>query len=233
MSVEPSRSLETEWRDIAVKFLHAQEQQKGAVSRFLHDEVGQTLSAAGLQLDALRMDLEDRVPDIGERTREIQELLERLVEQIRNLSYTLNPSIAERTGLKAALDRLVGRSRQEFPGTVRLFSDPSVRVAPEVVSSLYKIAELAVENAVRHSGGSVIELLLKNSQAGPELVIQDDGCGFDVPLESHKPSGLGLVLMTHYARQCGLEVSISSGSSGGTVVRVACENRLTGADSST
>jgi len=76
-----------------VAAVHECEKELARVSSLLHDEVSQVLSAIGLQLDVLRMDFQDRAPEIADRTAEIQNMLEQVINQLRELSYELNPSI--------------------------------------------------------------------------------------------------------------------------------------------
>ncbi len=85
------------------------------VSRLLHDDVSQILSAVGLQLDAMRMDFREQAPGLDGRAAEIQELLEQAIEQLRDISNELNPSIVERAGLRFALDRLAGKFAPTSP----------------------------------------------------------------------------------------------------------------------
>ena len=99
------------------------------VSRLLHDDVSQVLSAVGLQLDAMRMDFREQAPGVDGRATEIQELLEQAIEQLRDITNELNPSIVERAGLQFALDRLIGKTRAGFSGTLRLHFDASLRRA--------------------------------------------------------------------------------------------------------
>ena len=94
-----------------VSTINAREVESNRVSRLLHDEVGQVLSAVGLLLDVLKLDYCKQVPDITDRVHEIQKMLDNAVQQVRALSYDLNPSVVERAGLQSALDRLVGRFR--------------------------------------------------------------------------------------------------------------------------
>src|SRR5882672_7772127 len=108
---EPAPESELRFRAMALAALDNQQSERSKVARLLHDEVAQILTAAGLQLDILRMDLADRVPEIADRTAEIQGLLDRVVKGVRDLSYQLNPDIVERAGLQSALDRTVGRLR--------------------------------------------------------------------------------------------------------------------------
>src|SRR5438093_7678313 len=125
--LKPIPDADRRFRALALAALENQQSERGKVARLLHDEVAQLISAAGLQLDILRMDLEDKVPAIASRTADIQDLLERVVNRIRDLSYELNPDIVERVGLQPALDLLVGRFRKSFSGSLRLIYDSSVR----------------------------------------------------------------------------------------------------------
>ena len=220
VDVTKSRLTEQYLRSTALEVLSAQDAGKERVSRFLHDEVGQSLTAAGMQLDILRMDLEATVPGISKRTSEIQQMLEVVVDRIRDLSYELNPAIVERAGFHSAMDRLAGRYRRSFNGTLRLMFDSSLRIPSEVGSALYKIAQGAVDNAIQHASCSQIELLVKATQAGPTLEVRDNGRGFLVE-GSHRR--LGLLLMEHYARQAGLRLTIESQKGRGTLVRAVWE----------
>jgi signal transduction histidine kinase len=208
--------------ELLATIIESREAESARVSRFLHDEIGQVLSAAGLQLDVLRLDLKDRVPEIVERTAEIQAILERAVKQVRELSYELNPAIVERAGLPFALDRLAGRIRNEFPGTVRLLVDPALNLPKQAANAFYKIAEHAVENAAVHAHSPMIEILVRHTRRGPEMEVRDHGAGFDVQATRAKSPGLGLVLMEHYARVAGLEYSIESTPGEGTIVKAGC-----------
>lgn len=226
--VTPFIMAEQELRNTTLRVLKAQEAERGRLSQFLHDEVGQCLSSAGLQLDLLRMDLEGEMPGISPRTGEIQRVLESLMERIREFSYELNPAIVERAGLYSALDRLVGRSRRNFTGTLRLMADSSLRFPPEVASAIYKIAQEALENAISHSGCSTIEVIIKSTRSGPTLEVRDNGKGFDSADVSGSPRGLGLLVMEHYAAQSDLHLSISSERGKGTVVRAVYKHGRSG-----
>src|ERR1700724_3375145 len=133
----------------------------GRVSRLLHDDVSQVLSAVGLQLDAMRMDFRAEAPGIEERAAEIQNMLEQAIEQLRDISNELNPSIVERAGLQFAMDRLAGKIRKNFNGSLRLQFDPAARIPTAIATTFYKIAEGAVENALARPGCSLIEIKLK------------------------------------------------------------------------
>ncbi|HYI94119.1 MAG TPA: histidine kinase dimerization/phosphoacceptor domain-containing protein, partial [Bryobacteraceae bacterium] len=79
-----------------VSTINARDVESNRVSRLLHDEVGQVLSAVGLLLDVLKLDYRSQIPELTERVHEIQKMLENAVQQVRSLSYDLNPSVVER-----------------------------------------------------------------------------------------------------------------------------------------
>ena len=216
---------EQELRYTVLGALKAQEFERAMVSKFLHDSVGQNLTALGLQLDLIRMDLESVSPETCGRIGDIQRLLETMMEQVRDYSYELNPSTVERAGLRAALDRLVTRIKERFPGTVRLNVDPSLKIAPKFASALYQIAQEAVENAVQHSSCSMIEIAVKSTRNAPHLEVRDNGRGFD-PGDLGGCRGLGLLSMEHYAAQAGLELSITSNRNSGTSVRASASESV-------
>jgi two-component system NarL family sensor kinase len=204
---------------LLVSVMNAREQEGARISRLLHDDVGQVLSAIGLQLDLLRMDLGEQLASVPARILEIQKYLEQAMGQVRDLSYELNPSIVERTGLQYALDRLIGRYRKSFSGTIRLLFDPSVHVPLKPATALYKIAEQALENSVQHARCSRIEVLVKPVQRSATLEIRDNGIGFPVDAAANETGGLGLHLMRYQAAQGGLQLSFVSAPEKGTIVK--------------
>jgi signal transduction histidine kinase len=209
-------------RDLLLSLWRARENDRARVAQLLHDHVGQLLSAAGLQLDLLRMDLAEGAFPISQRTAEIQGMLETVMKLVRELSQELNPAVAERIGLRAALDRLAGRLRSEFQGTVRVLADPAAQPSAAAAAALYRIAQEAGLNAVRHSGCSAVEILLKSFRSGAGLEIRDNGSGFDPAGGALPQRGLGLLAMEQCAEQAGIDLQIVSSPGKGTVVTAFC-----------
>jgi signal transduction histidine kinase len=164
------------------------------VSRLLHDDVSQVLSAVGLQLDAMRMDFRDQAPGVDGRASEIQELLEQAIEQLRDITNELNPSIVERAGLQFALDRLIGKARAGFLGTLRLHFDASLRVPTILAKAFYKITECALDIAKATQGCSLIDIHVKRAQGEYVLEISDNA-----PVDDKGSAPLGQLLMDYYA----------------------------------
>jgi len=215
-------STEQRFRSLALAALEKQQQERGKLARVLHDDVAQILSGAGLQLDILRMDLAASFPRISSCTEEIQELLDRAVRQIRELSYELNRDIVARAGFQPALDLLVGRFQKIFSGTLRLSYESLVRIPVGAAVAMEKIAEEAVDNAVRHARCDRIEITVKVTRKGAVLQVRDNGSGFDYHVEQNSPRGLGLLMMEYWAARAGLRLGVNGqGSKGATITITA------------
>jgi signal transduction histidine kinase len=208
---------------VVLRALEALEIDRARLSQLLHDYVGQNLSAAGLQLDLLRMDLAAGALPIPQRIGEIQAMLETLMGRVRDVNRELNPAGAERIGLRAALDGLAGHLRTDFKGNVRVFADSTVQLAPEATAALYRIAQAAAGYAARRAGCSAIEILLKSLRSGPALEIRDNGPAFDA-VSALQGGALEFLMMRYFADRAGIELQIHSAPDSGTVVRAFCRS---------
>lgn len=209
-----------------VALINERERELKRVSRVLHDRVGQVLSAVGLQLDVMRMDFQQQAPGLVERTAEIQQMLEEVIAELRGLSYELNPSVVERAGLPFALDRLVGRFRENYRGTMRLFVDSAARVPEKAAGTFYKLAEFALDNVVEHSQSAYAEVLVRQVRDRFVLEVRDNGRGFNVSETiDNVQGGLGLLLMKYYASRDGMRLTIHSLMGKGTIVKASCPAR--------
>lgn len=203
--------------EILVGFLMERESEYARISHFLHDEVGQVLSAVGLQLDALRHDVGAQLPDLNERTAEIQQVLETVIGRIRDLSYELNPSVVQRTGLQFALERLAGRVREAFSGGVRLQLDPAVRVPPERAEAMYRAAEAAIDLASAAPECSHIEIQLKRRQDDFVLEIRANA-----EIDFEADSSFSALLMSYYAARNQVSLAVTRSGERDTIVRFTC-----------
>jgi signal transduction histidine kinase len=188
------------------------------VARVLHDDVSQVLSAVGLQLDAMRMDFREQAPGIDDRATEIQTMLEQVIEQLRDISNELNPSIVERAGLQFALDRLAGKVRKTFSGSLRLHFDASALVPTHIATTFYKIAECALESAVARARCSIIEIYLKRSRGDYVLEIRDNA---EADESDRRKLPLARLLLDYYASRGRVALDIQGSPSRGTVIRAS------------
>jgi signal transduction histidine kinase len=209
---------------LALAALEEDRAKRGRLARVLHDEVAQPLSAAGLQLDILRMDVADRIPGVTERTKEIQAMLDLVVKRIRDLCYLLSPDIVERAGLQAALDLLVGHFRRLFSGSLRLIYDSTVKPPLTIGAAIQRIAEEAIRNAVQHARCAQIEVSVSATRRGCALQVRDDGIGFDYEAEARRTVGLGLPTIRYYAAKAGMRLQVNN-QERGTTLRVTWEQK--------
>lgn len=203
--------------------IDALEAERARLSQLLHDRIAQSLSAAGLQLDLVRMDLADGAAAVPGRVAAIQDLIEKLMTQVRDVYRELYPSSAGRIGLRAALDGLAGNLRTGFPGNVRVFADSSVQPAPAIAEAMYRIAQEAATVAARREGCSVIEILVKSSRNGPALEVWDNASAGVENGCSLRNGWLELLLMQHFAEKAGIQLEIEDVPGKGSVVRVVCQ----------
>ena len=214
------RALGTTQFALAKMLLTSKSEQEAAVARIarlLHDDVSQVLSAVGLQLDAMRMDFRDRLPGIESRAAEIQTMLEQVIEQLRDISNELNPSVVERAGLAFALDRLAGKTRKSLSGNLRLHIDSTLHVPGAVAKTFYNIAECAVDSALAR-GCSMVEIHLKRSQGEFVLEVRDNSA-FDEPDSDNLP--LGHLLMDYYASRGHVALEATASPTEGTIIRAS------------
>jgi signal transduction histidine kinase len=204
--------------ELLLGFITEREAEYGRISRFLHDDVGQVLSAVGLQLDALRLDFRAQAPELEPRTIEIQEMLEPVIGRLRDISYELNPSVVQRAGLQFALGLLAVRLQKDgFSGAVRLRLDPAVRIPPHRAEALYRATEAATDLAVASPHCTDIDVQLKQSHN--QFVLQI--CA-NAPIKMETASRLPALLMNYYATCNGIALTVNRSGERDTIIKFSC-----------
>lgn len=192
------------------------------MSRILHDDVAGGLTAAGLGLDLLALELP---PELAGRVSEIQNRLETSFQSVRELSHEFHPDPGVRFGLAQALSLLVRRFERRFAGSMMLRIDDAAAAAvlrPEQSRGLYAIADAALDNVERHAQARTVWVTLAASggRVGPTLSIRDDGVGF--VLGAVKP-GTGSSVMGYHIQTGCFDLQVEAAAGLGTLVQVACK----------
>lgn len=196
------------------------DEQFDHVARVLHDDLGQTLTGVGMQMEAMRLDFQDRVPEIAGSVVALQQTLEELMQRIRELSHELNPSIVDRIGLPFAMERVVAKCRRASRGiNVRLFFEPSVKIDREPARGVYRIAECALDHAIRHTHCTQIEVRIRPVEHGAELEVRHDGIITAGEMDADSGGRLGLLLLHYHAKRAGIPVAIESDAQRGTMIK--------------
>jgi len=195
------RNHEEELKSMSAHIIEAQENERKRLSIELHDEFGQILTAVGLNLSMIRNKLGvDCCETVSERLNQTENAIENLYDQIHDLSLDLHPPILDDLGLTPTL-RWYLNQYQELTGKKVQFSAEEVPdiIIPETVAvALYRILQEALTNITKYAEATTISAHLISSNATTELIISDDGAGFDLEsVQSRKigERGLGLLGM--------------------------------------
>jgi PAS domain S-box-containing protein len=214
------RSTNQTLRTLSRQLLQVQEEDRRTIARDLHDEIGQSLTAIKLNVERAQ-----RTSDRAARERIMKDCIQTtdsVLNQVRNLSLDLHPSILDDLGLSYALKWYADRQAERAGLKVDVTADPSgPRLPQDVEIACFRIAQEALTNVVRHAQASRAIITLKRLSKRVELRIQDDGIGFDVKtVQSPMGSGasIGLTGMRERARLVGGEVHVQSVLKKGTEV---------------
>jgi signal transduction histidine kinase len=210
------RRAEGEALSLSGRLITAHEDERRWLARELHDDITQRL--AGLAISAAKLTGNDSTPAEIAAGRSIRGGLIRLSEDVHNLSYRLHPSVLEDIGLVDALNAECERVARAEVIRVDVQSDRLPPGLPnEVALGIYRIAQEALRNVGRHAKASLVQLSLTVSDGGLRLAVSDNGCGFELGLELHRPS-LGHASMRERVRLLGGTLAIQSTPGAGTAV---------------
>jgi two-component system sensor histidine kinase UhpB len=204
--------LELERRDSARRALAAQEGERRRIARELHDEVGQALTAAILQLDrAGRGTGTDGVAEARETVRTS-------LEEVRRIARRLRPEALDDLGLPSALAALTNDITRRTRLPVQRAIAPGLpALAPDEELVIYRVAQEALTNVVRHAAAGRAELSLGVRDGRVELVVHDDGSGFD---PQSAIQGAGLLGMRERAVLIGADLEVTGAAGRGSSVRL-------------
>jgi PAS domain S-box-containing protein len=209
-----------ELRALAGRLINAQEEERKRISRELHDDLNQKLALLAFDTGSLVLRPPSSVEDMHEPLRHLQARVVQLSEDVRQISHRLHPTVLDDLGLTAALSELC----EEFSakgGIQVLFQQEAV---PEslpigVASCLYRVAQEALHNVLKHARANLVRLIVSGSSEGIQMQICDNGVGFDSEAEEFRP-GLGIVSMKERVLLVQGEFSIDAEPGRGTKVEV-------------
>ncbi|HEY64649.1 MAG TPA: HAMP domain-containing protein [Caldilineae bacterium] len=194
----------------------AQEEERARLSRELHDETVQTLIALSQRVQMVQRMLEREPGRAAERLAELRAMIGDAVEEVRRFSRALRPSYLEELGLVPALETLANEAGAAFRTT-----GAARRLTAEQELALYRVAQEALNNALRHARARRIWIELAFADAGTRLRVRDDGVGFRVPehLTDLARSGhFGLMGMHERMQLVGGRLIVTSAPGRGTTI---------------
>jgi PAS domain S-box-containing protein len=210
----------TESRRLSRSMIEAADQEQRRIGHDLHDGLGQDLTGVALMLKGLQGQLDRPKEAIRADIEEIVRLVGKAQQGTRALARGLSPVALEQGGLEQALRQLVARVREQGRLRVRLAlrSDVVDSLDPNAAIQLYRIAQEAFTNALRHAEATRLDISLLDTRKGLRLRIADDGRG--LPDGAGEGESLGLRTMAYRARLIGATLDIAPRPQGGTAVVV-------------
>ena len=216
MDITERKQAERELRELSGHLIAAQEEERARIARELHDDLSQRLALLAVEIQTLNcfateVAAAESLDMLVQRVKEIS-------EDVHSLSHRLHPALLDRVGLVPALRKLC-RELQAQSGIKLIFTcgDVPDSLAKNVSVSLFRVAQEALANVVKHSGAAAASIDLDTSRSHIRLRVVDYGQGFE-QTSTHR-HGLGLLSMRERVRLIGGELTVRSQPSQGTIVQ--------------
>ena len=214
------RTNEQSTRDLqslSARLMTAQEEERRNVARELHDEVGQALTAVQVELSLAERRL--NTVGYGSEVGEAQKITHSALQTVRDMSQLLHPAALDDLGLSAAVEWQARAFEARHAIRVDVTQDDIPQRLPrEVEVAAYRIVQEALTNVAKHSGATACQIVLARSDGRLQIVVEDDGAGFDASDVRVQGRGLGLVGMRERAALLSGQVTFDSQPGVGTRV---------------
>lgn len=206
-------------RALAATVIGAGDRERAYVARELHDSIAQTLAALVMQIGAAARDCP--LPELATRLETIKALGSDSLEEVRMLAHTMHPRVLDDFGIASALEHLA-REVGDRAGIAILVdvtaADGLDGLSTAGASVLYRVAQEAIGNAVRHAHPRTVRVRIAREAVSATLEIGDDGDGFDVAASAARRPGMGMFTMRERVALIGGRFSIDSVAGAGTMV---------------
>jgi PAS domain S-box-containing protein len=217
IDVSQLKLTQIELTELTKRLMEAQEEERKRISRELHDDIGQRVALLGIELDMVRQLLSEQ-PLLQQSVERAQQTTGELGTDLHQLSHALHSSKLQYLGLPAALKELCRRIADRHSLAVQLECEQKVTLGEDEALALFRVAQEALNNVVRHSEATRAQVSLSSSATEVRLVVYDDGKGFD---PSTRSAGIGLIGMRERLRAVGGEFEIMSSAKCGTEIHAA------------
>jgi len=215
----------TERKELERRVIEAGEAERRSIGRDLHDSLGQELTGLGLLAEAMGRSASAGSPGAVDMADQMISLAREAIAQVRAMSRGLDPVALGGGGLAGGLAELAAGVEQQsgIPCTFRCHEDVSIE-DEQVATQLYRIAQEAVNNAVRHAKAGRIDISLTAHRSGVLLVVTDDGRG----ISGEGGNGMGMRTMRYRASVLGGTLDVRPRPDGGTTVTCSLTRRQHG-----
>jgi len=222
--ITETKRAEEQIKSLSRQIIDIQEREREFISREIHDNVGQLLSALKMALSRVNKKVPDKLSAIKKQLSEIFNLVNRTIKEIRALSHALHPPLIEDLGIASALEELC----QDFKSYSEIHITWDIEQIQEPLQSitkitLYRLFQEGLNNILKHSRATKVYLTLTSSGSTINTVIEDNGVGFlvDDALSPSQTKSLGLISMRERVALIGGDLKIISSPGKGTKL-LAC-----------
>lgn len=224
MDVSERKQAETARLELLQQLERAQEEERRRISRELHDQVGQDLTALLLDLQAIKAATASQA-EIRETVQKAQQIAEQVAAELHHLALQLRPTALDDLGLQTTLANLALEWSRRYHVQVEFhsFGLETVRLPPAIETTLYRVVQEALTNVVRHAAASQASVILDRRAEYVLAVVEDNGRGFEVETAGRaggQAPKLGLVGMRERVAQAGGQFNVESAPGKGTTVFV-------------
>jgi PAS domain S-box-containing protein len=206
---------------LSQRLLETQEAERRSLARELHDEIGQNLTALKISIQTAR--LSTKTPSLKSHLTEGARAVDRLLNQVRNISHSLHPSVLDDLGLFPALRWVTERMTEQFRIKIDLEGeDVDERFPPSIEIACFRVAQESLTNILRYSEANHVRITLRKQNDRLLVTIRDDGIGFDVVNareHARHGSSMGIIGMEERCRLIGGQLDIQSVPGKGTIVQ--------------
>ena len=207
--------------------IQTSEMERRRIGRDLHDTLGQELTGLAFLIKGLSQKLSDQLPDQKKTAKQLVDLVNHAVSEVRSLARGLNPVGLHEGGLVAALGELADNVEQRYGIACHCSCDEHIEMDDEfAATNLFYIAQEAINNAVKHSGANEIRIDLHEDKEAIYLDVRDDGVGISQEAESNV--GMGLHIMGYRARAIGGSLRIGPVNGNGTSIKCVVPHHADG-----
>lgn len=208
-----------ELQSASVKIFDAHEEERKRLARELHDGIGTSLLATKMKLQMLEAQVKDNIPIDKRAFPELISEIDLSIEELREVSMDLRPSFLENTELVEAIKWHARKVRDRSAVEVNVSAGDIGQISLKIKENFYRIFQEALNNAVKHSGATRVDVLLSRDQFFIVLEIQDNGKGF-VPAGINQDQGIGLYTIRERVELLGGIIRIKSSDKIGTDIFV-------------
>ena len=211
-------ALSEQRSELAQKLIATQESTLQHISRELHDEFGQILTAVGSMLGRAEKHTPENSP-VRTELKEVRDITQNTLDNVRSLSQALHPVMLEEAGLESTIAWYVATVEKQTGLRISYEQSGSpFPVSGDAAIHVYRVLQEALNNAARHSGGHEAWVRLRYQPDRLELEVEDHGKGFE---REARRNGIGLVAMRERAELLNGQIEFTQLAQGGTLVRLA------------